>query len=59
MNNINELLFEVMEPIIKNALANMVIELHDGNKVQIIDGTQYYDYVWDYFYRKLFARPGN
>jgi hypothetical protein len=46
----DELLFEVMEPIIKNALANMVIELHDGNKVQNIDGTQYYDYVWDYFY---------
>ena len=46
----DKLLFEVMEPIIKNALANMVIELHDGNKAQNIDGIQYYDYVWDYFY---------
>ena len=46
----NEILIEVMEPIIKNALANMVIELHDGDRVQNIDGIQYYDYVWDYFY---------
>jgi len=28
----------------------MVVELHDGDKVQNIDGIQYYDYVWDYFY---------
>lgn len=46
----NDLLFEVMEPIIKNALANMVIELHDGDKIQKIDGVEYYDYIWDYFY---------
>lgn len=46
----NEILIEVMEPIIKNALVNMVVELRDGDKVQNIDGIQYYDYVWDYFY---------
>ena len=48
--SIDDLLFEVMEPIIKNALANMVIEFHDGDIVRNINGLQYYDYIWDYFY---------
>ena len=46
----DDVLFEVMEPIIKNALTNMVIELHDGEIIKKIDGVQYYDYIWEYFY---------
>ena len=38
--SIDDLLFEVMEPIIKNALANMVIEFHDGDIVRNINGLQ-------------------
>lgn len=45
-----DLLLDVMEPIIKNALTNMVIELHDGEIIKKIDGVQYYDYIWEYFY---------
>lgn len=48
--NGDELLLEVMEPKIKEVLANMKLEVNTGDGVNEINALECFDEVWEYFY---------
>ncbi len=46
----DELLLEVMEPKVKEVLANIKLKPNTGNVIEEITALKYFDDVWNYFY---------